>query len=232
MTVTPGALRWPRAVLFDLDGTLADSFDAIARALNRALRQEGFAARSLDWVRRHVGRGAVELVCDAVGRDAGLERAAAVGALYAHYYRQIFLEQTPPLPGAGAVLREVSFRTGGRVAVVSNKHAALCRSWLEHWGLRDLVPVVTGPDSSGARKPDPAAVAPAFAALGVRAEEALLVGDMVVDVATGRRAGTPVVAIRGATTAAAALREAGARAVLYELRDLPDWLAGNAPGWR
>jgi len=130
------------------------------------------------------------------------------------------------------VLSQVHDRTGGRIAVVSNKYAALCRRWLDYWRFGGLIAYVGGPEESGARKPDPRAVAPALAALGVHPEEALFVGDMEVDVATGRNLGMPVVAIRGDTVASAALRAAGALAVLFDLRDLPDWLAGNGRGWR
>ncbi len=226
------AARRPRAVLFDLDGTLADSFEAIARALNRALREEGLSEHSLDWVHRHVGRGAAALVRDAVGPQAGQDLALAVGRGYAAAYGRNFLAQTPPLPGAREVLAHVHERSGGKVAVVSNKAAGLCRRWLEHWELTDLVAHVSGPDVSGARKPDPRALAPALGALGVRPEESLLVGDMEVDVSTGRNAGVPVVAVRSAVTPSVRMRAAGALAVLHELRDLPDWLAGNGRGWR
>jgi len=223
--------RWPRAVLFDLDGTLADSFDAIARALNRALREQGLAEHSLDWVHRHVGRGAAALIRDAVGPEATHDLALAVGRDYAAAYGRSFLAQTPPLPGAREVLAHVHQRSGGKVTVVSNKAAGLCRRWLEHWELAGLVAHVSGPDASGARKPDPRALAPALGALGVQPGESLLVGDMEVDAAAGRNAGIPVVAIRSATTPAATMRAAGALAVLFELRDLPDWLAGNGRGW-
>jgi phosphoglycolate phosphatase len=232
VTRTDTEPRWPRAVLFDLDGTLADSFDAIARALNRALREQGLAEHSIDWVHRHVGRGAAALIADAVGPGAGQDLAVAVGRDYAAAYERSFLAQTPPLPGAREVLAHVDEVSGGRVAVVSNKAARLCRRWLEHWELSGLVAHVSGPDASGARKPDPRALAPALGALGVQPGDALLVGDMEVDAAAGRNAGIPVVAIRSAATSSARMRAAGALAVLFDLRDLPDWLAGNGRGWR
>ncbi|MBI4915522.1 MAG: HAD hydrolase-like protein [Acidobacteria bacterium] len=224
--------RWPRAVLFDLDGTLADSFDAIARALNRALREQGLAEHSLHWVHRHVGRGAAALIRDAVGPEAGPDLALAVGRDYSAAYERSFLAQTPPLPGARAVLARVHEVSDGRVAVVSNKAARLCRRWLDHWELAGLVAHVSGPDASGARKPDPRALGPALGALRVQPGESLLVGDMEVDAAAGRNAGIPVVAVRSAATSSARMRAAGALAVLFDLRDLPDWLAGNGRGWR
>jgi len=223
--------RWPAAVVFDLDGTLADSFAAIDEALERALAECGLPRRDLEWTRSHVGRGAVELVKAAVAPE-GEAAMRRVGERFAAHYEAIYREQTPPLPGAAAVLVHAAARTAGRVAVVSNKHARLCRGWLEHWGLLPHVAEVAGPDTTGARKPDPAALLPVLAALGVGAADALLVGDMDVDVEAGRNAGVAVVVVRGGATPAEALERAGALAVLNELGELPAWLAAHGRGWK
>ena len=222
---------WPAAVLFDLDGTLADSFAAIATALDRALAESGLPGRGTVWARAHVGRGAAALVADAVA-PAGVALARAVGAAYARHYEAIYRELTPPLPGARAALAHAHAGTGGRVGVVSNKLAGLCRGWLEHWGLLPLVAVVAGPDTSGARKPDPAALLPALAALAVPPGAALLVGDMAIDAATGRNAGVEVVLVAGGASPAGELAAAGALAVLDGVAALPAWLAAHGRGWR
>ncbi|MGE5235871.1 MAG: HAD family hydrolase [Acidobacteriota bacterium] len=222
---------WPKGVLFDLDGTLADSFPAIARALDRALRDTGLPARGLAWVHCHVGRGSAALVRDAVGAEADPDLAVAVERGYAARYREIYLTQTPPLPGSRDVLRFVSERTGRRVGVVSNKAGELCRAWLEHWGLVAFVGAVSGPDLSGWRKPDPRAVLPVLSALGLASEQALLVGDMAVDVETARAAGMSVVTVSGPAGSPASLLAAGAPVVLATLGDLPAWLAGAGRGW-
>lgn len=217
--------QWPKAVLFDLDGTLADSFGAIADALNTALTAHGAPVRPLEWVKQHVGRGAAELLRDAVGQEAGEERLKAVGHAFGQRYKEIYLKDTLPLPGAQTVLTHVHQATGGKVGVVSNKHAALCRDWLRYWDLLRYVAAVSGPDSAGARKPDPAALHPVLEALGVAAAEALLIGDMEVDVETGHAAGMPVVVIAGPSRSREQLAAAGAEAILADLRELPAWLA-------
>jgi len=225
------APRWPAAVLFDLDGTLADSFAAISRALNLALRECGLPGRTSGWTRRHVGHGAAELVRAAVA-PAEESSLRAVGSRFAVHYEAIYLDETRPVAGAAAVLEHVARGTGGRVGVVSNKYAALCRGWLEHWRLARFVATVAGPEESGARKPDPRAIEPALAALAVAPDEALLVGDMDVDVETGRNAGVPVVAVRGGASPSRVLERAAPLAVLDTLRELPGWLARNGKGWR
>lgn len=218
-------------MLFDLDGTLADSFEGIERALNAALRDSGLPTRSFAWVRAHVGRGVRELVRDAVGPDAQAERVHEVERRCLDIYARIYPEQTLPFPGAREVLERCAAGTGGRVAIVSNKLSALSRMWVAHWKLEALVAAVIGPDTHGVRKPDPGAVLPILKSFGVTPHEALLVGDMEVDAAAGRAVDMPVVGVRQQGTCPAALRRAGMLAVLFELRDLPAWLAGNGNGW-
>lgn len=221
--------RWPRAVLFDLDGTLADSFPAIHHALASALTAEGLPPRPLEWVRRKVGRGAAALVADAVGDGGDGACVERVRQRYLETYERIPLAATPPLPGAAEALACAWAGTNGRVGVLSNKLASWSARWLEHWGLGRFVAVVSGPDVTGALKPDPAAVTPVLARLGVDAHGALLVGDMAVDAAAGAGVGLRVVLV-GAGGEGAEVPSAVAR--LRDLSELPSWLVHNGRGWR
>jgi len=221
----------PSAFLFDLDGTLADSFGGISRALNRALEAVGLPGRDLAWVLHHVGRGTASLVRDALGDDAGEEKVKEVVTVFFDRYREAFVAESPPLPGARETLAFVARRTGRKVAVVSNKLAEFSRTWLEQWGLSPFVSRVVGPDTCGVRKPDPATVLPVLEGFGVRPEQALMVGDMEVDVITGRGVGLPVVGVCGPTTPRSVLRQAGAVAVLRGIEELPGWLQENCSGW-
>ncbi len=224
------ALR-PAALLFDLDGTLADSFAGIRHALNAALREAGLPEFDLAWVRTHVGRGAPALVRDAVGAGAEEALVRSVGERFGAHYRASFLDLTPALPGAGEVLAHVASRTGGKVAVISNKYEELSRAWLRHAGLAEHVAAVVGPDTYGVRKPDPGAVMPVLRGFGVSPADALVVGDMDVDAATARAIGAPMVGVQAEEAAARALLAAGAATVLPALGDLPAWLARNGSGW-
>ncbi len=228
--MSPLELR-PAAVLFDLDGTLADSFSAIHAALAGVLAEEGLPPRSLEWVRRHVGRGAVALVRDAVEEGAAEDRVATVAGAFDARYRALYLERTPPVAGARAVVEAVAARTAGRVAVVSNKFSSLSRGWLERWGFAPSIAAVVGPDTYGVTKPDPATVRPVLARFGVAAADALLVGDMTVDVALGRAVGAPVVAVCGGGSSRHVLEAAGPAAILGALAELPGWLAVHGRGW-
>ncbi len=221
---------WPAAVLFDLDGTLADSFVGIHGALAQALAEFGLPPRDLEWVRRHVGRGARPLVEDAVGRgdDALVVR---VGERFGALYRATYLDATPVRAGAKELLDLVHGNTSGRVAVVSNKAAGLCQRWLEHVGLAGWVRLVAGPDTFGASKPDPAAVLPVLQALGVPAAQALLVGDMPIDAVTAANVGMDAVLVSGGAADEEDLLGAKPLAVLPGLPELAGWLVEHGRGW-
>jgi len=222
----------PAALLFDLDGTLADSFEGIQYALNAALRDEGFPERDLEWVKTHVGRGAPALVLDAVGAGAGEVNARRVGVRFADRYHASYLERTPVLPGAREALELAWVRTCGKVAVISNKYERFSREWLRHVGLAEFVARVVGPDTFGVRKPDPGAVLPVLDGFGVAPADALFVGDMEVDVAAALGVGAPVVGVSPAEGDRERLLAAGATAVIAGLGELPAWLAENGRGWR
>ncbi len=215
----------PDLVLLDLDGTLVDSFPAITEALNGALAAVGLPARDLDWVRRHVGRGARALVADAAaGRPDAVDRLLAA---FRRHYGARFLERTPPLPGVPAALAELARRSP--LAVISNKADEWTRALLEHLGWDRLFVAVEAPAPAGARKPDPAMVRRALAAAGAAPGRSLLVGDMEVDVATAANAGVPMVAVASGARSAGELRRAGAPEVLPGVAALPARLDAGGP---
>ncbi len=214
--------RRPGVILLDMDGTLVDSFPGITEALNIALEDEGMSPVDLPWVREHVGRGARALVEDAARRGGAPERAGALLEAFRSAYGELFLHRSPPFPGVEATLRELG--QGHRLAVISNKPLDWTLRLVEHLGWGDLFAAVEGPESAGARKPDPAMVHAVLGPLGLSPWEALVVGDMEVDVETGLAAGTPVVGVSCGARPAEALLGAGAVAVLPDLTALPSWL--------
>ena len=223
-------MSWkPELILLDLDGTLVDSFPAIMRALNEALTARGLPVVSLDWVRGHVGRGARALVADAVPDP---EDDAAVGDLLGGFrgsYERVFLEATPPLPGVPETLETLA--SFSPLALVTNKPDEWAVELVAHLGWTPLFSSIQGPRAAGARKPDPAMVHNAVEVVGARPGNALLVGDMEVDISTARNAGVPMIAVASGARSAPELEAAGAPAVLPGVADLPEWLdAAAGPG--
>jgi phosphoglycolate phosphatase len=180
----PAALR---AVLFDFDGTLGDSYPAIAASVNHVRGLRGLAPLTIAEVRRHVGRGAEYLLQHTV---PGGDVAGAVVAYRAHH-PSVLRSGTRLMPGAAEILQALHGR-GLRLGVCSNKPVAFTRELLEYFAVAAFLDVVLGPEDVARPKPAPDMLLAALARLHLQAEQALYVGDMVVDVQTARAAGVRV----------------------------------------
>ncbi len=219
---------WPRAILLDLDGTLVDSFPALGMALDSALARLGRPPMPSGWVAEHVGHGLAALLASVLPVADGAERAR-LDAAFRQTYEAIFLAATPAMPGVGAALPRLARRAA--LAVVSNKPVAWSRCLVAHLGWSDPIRIVVGPETAGATKPAPATVDAALLALGATRGDALMVGDMPVDVATGRAAAVPVVGVHQDAATRRALVAAGALAALPGVSALPAWLSRAGRGW-
>ncbi|MCD4749849.1 MAG: HAD-IA family hydrolase [Thermoanaerobaculales bacterium] len=205
-----------RLIIFDLDGTLVDSFPGIRLGLNLALDEFGRPPVDLAWVRRHVGLGARRLIAAAAGDGVGTDDLMA---RFRHHYDEVLCENSPPFPGTEEVLRELA--RNHTLAVASNKPIHWVEKLVAHHGWMPLMAAVEGPERAGAHKPDPSMVAKILATTGYDTTEAILVGDMPVDAETGRRAGVSVIGISTGAATAETLREAGCLKVLENISELP-----------
>ena len=133
-------------LVFDLDGTLIDGYEAIADALAFAMGRLGRAPLPLPHVRRMVGHGLESLLEEAVGRD----RAAEGVRLFRERYPEVAVAKSHLLPGVVETLRELASR-GHRMALASNKPAAFSRMILEAKGVAEHFDAIGG--LTGRRRP-------------------------------------------------------------------------------
>ena len=173
-----------RAVLFDFDGTLADSFPAITASTNHVRRRYGLPDLPEAEVRRHVGLGLDHLMRELV---PGAPTADAVAAYRAHHPSVMFTG-TVLMPGVADTVPELR-RRGLKLGVCSNKRVEFTRRLVAALGLGASLEVVLGPDDVGVPKPDPAMLVEAARRLGGSSRDTIYVGDMAVDVEAGRAAG-------------------------------------------
>jgi phosphoglycolate phosphatase len=211
----PDAVIPWKAVLFDFDGTLADSYPAITASVNHVRAAHGLPPLPEAEVRPHVGRGLDVLLRDLV---PGADPARSV-ALYRAHHPSVMRAGTRLMPGAREALSALK-GAGCRLAVCSNKNVSFTRELLDYLGLAPAVDVVLGPEDVPRRKPAPDMLLAALARLGVAPTEALYVGDMPIDVATARAAGVPVWVVPTGSADRAALEAAAPDRVLDDLRDL------------
>lgn len=210
-----------KAVLFDLDGTLVDSAGDIAEALNRSLEQLGHARVAEATVRGWIGEGVRQLVATGL-RHAGDARApeAVMDAFMVHY-RDCLLRSPRLYPGVAAGLAALQAR-GLPMAICTNKPQALVAPLLEHLRIDGFFAAIVGGDSLPQRKPDPAPLLHLARVLGVEPRDCLMVGDSATDRDAAVAAGMPVALVRYGYPRDLVLDQAGAIALLDDLRQLQD----------
>ena len=210
------------AVLFDFDGTLADSFAAIASSVNHVRAQRGMPALGVDEVKRHVGHGAEYLLTHTVPGGVLADDLAR----YRAHHPGIMLPLTQLLPGAADLVTRLH-RRGKKLGVCSNKRVESTRRLVEALGFGPHIACVLGPEDVGGRpKPDPLMVLEGVRRLGVSPAAAVYVGDMDVDVQTGKAAGVPVWLVPGGAIGEEAALAAGPDRVLRGFSELLELLPG------
>jgi 2-phosphoglycolate phosphatase len=220
----PAFLSRVRAIVFDLDGTLIDSYEAITESLNHALRLAGKPPRSLEEVRGMVGLGLETLIERAMGGPDLVEE----GVLnFRRHYDHICVGKTILLPEVADTLAELD-RRGYRMAVATNKPSYFARRLLEGLHVRPYLVTVLGPDLVEHRKPHPEMVLEAMRRMGTTAAETLYVGDMEIDIETARAAGIPVVVLPTGSRSASALQAAAPDLLVRSFRDLLALLPAGA----
>jgi 2-phosphoglycolate phosphatase len=175
-------------VLFDFDGTLADSFAAITSSTNHVRTSYKLPPLPEAEVRKYVGYGLAHLMADLVP-GAPVDEAVA---RYRAHHATVMVAETRLMPGVAETIPELA-RRGLCLGVCSNKRVEFTRELVRSLGLHSFFMYVLGPDDVNQRaKPDPAMLLEGLARLKVSANEAVYVGDMIVDVQTAKAAGVPV----------------------------------------
>ncbi len=208
-----------QGVLFDLDGTLIDSYAAIADSLNYALEAAGRPALPADEVRRMVGRGLESLLSDALDGH-GVEQGVRH---FRERYARIYTRDTHLLPEVAETVRALA-RRGYRMGVASNKPARFGRPILEQLGLAPPLQEILGPDLVDHPKPHPAMVRRLLEVLQLEPAQVVYVGDMPVDVETCRNAEIPCWLVSTGSATLEELESAGGDRVLLHFSDLLDLL--------
>ena len=201
-------------ILFDLDGTLLDTLDDLADAVNHTMNQFGYPERSREEVRRFVGNGAAKLLQLAVPQGADWQQPLEV---FQSYYREHCRNKTAPYPGIPEALQELAERYP--LAIISNKPDGavkkLCAQYFP--GIYAL-----GEAPGCPRKPAPDMVLLGMEKIGV--ERCIYVGDSEVDVLTARNAGVPCLSVLWGFREEAEIRGAGGTRFCGDPRELTDTL--------
>ena len=207
-----------RGLVFDLDGTLVDSYGPIGDSVNAAREHFGLAQLSLGEVRRKVGHGLEALLEELLGPSRVREGVE----VFRRSYATLCIEGTTVLPGVREALEQLR-EQGLKMAVASNKPACFGEPILRGLGLLPFFCDVQGPDRSGSTKPEPAMIHACLRAMGVSKDEAAYVGDMALDVESAARAELAVILVDGGSSPTEILRRTG-EIHLPSLAALPELL--------
>ena len=186
-------MKQAKLVVFDLDGTLVDSSQDLATALNRTLVWAGAAPLEPAVVLSLVGEGARRLIEKAAAARSLTQSVDELLAVFLATYREVLLEQTRLYPGMDELL--TARLPPRRLAVLTNKPGDMSRAILSGLGVAHCFDWIWGAGDVPARKPDPVGLRRLLAAAAVAPHEAALIGDSAIDVRTARGAGVAAIGV-------------------------------------
>lgn len=186
-----------RTVLFDLDGTLADTAPDLAYALNLLRGQHGMAELPMEAIRPAASHGSIALLKVGFQKQPGDEGFDELRQAYLDLYEANLNTHTTLFPGMAAILDEIEDRKMNW-GVVTNKPAWLTEPLLEALAVKHRAACIISGDSLPDRKPHPAPLLHACNLAGSEAAECLYIGDAERDIIAGHRAGmTTLIAMFG-----------------------------------
>lgn len=216
-------MREIKLVIFDWDGTLADSAAMLTGSFQRAIAALGWAPRSDQSIRELIGLSLDEALRRLYPDDDVVQLRRLLDGHRARWRSRDAVE-APLFEGGLEALRRLQAE-GLRLAIATGKsRQGLDGSLAHHFAVRELIVNSRTADETAA-KPDPLMLRELLADEGLRAEQALMVGDTEYDLAMAAAVGMPAIGVSCGVHAPLRLQRAGAKAVLDGVSAVPDWLA-------
>ena len=177
------------SVLFDLDGTLADTAPDLGAAVNRLLGEEGLAPRSLNELRPYTSQGVRGMLRIAFAIAPGDAAYDALAARFLDHYAADICRHTRLFTGMADLLERLE-AAGIPWGIVTNKRERYTRPLVAALGLAGRAASVVSGDTTAAAKPSPLPILHACAEIGCAPEHSLYIGDDRRDIEAGKAAGT------------------------------------------
>jgi len=203
-------------IVFDLDGTLADSLPDIARAANYACRSLGLPEHSPEALKKMIGGGERTFVERFLGPGREGLRPEALRLYLEHYHRHCG-DLTRLYPGVAETLPRLA---GKKLAVLSNKRQSLTEEVLRAMGIFSYFAGIHGGGAVLALKPSPEPLIALIRKMGEEPGRTLMVGDKTADVLAGKGAGARTVGVTYGYGEPAALAAAGPDFLIHHFQDV------------
>lgn len=214
-------MKQKRLCIFDLDGTLVNSLDDLADAVNQGLRALGCPVHPADAYRQMVGNGAWILCQRALPPNASDDMTDKLYGLFSAYYDAHALDQTVPYTGIPTLL-EALRADGVLLAVATNKPQEFAQQIIHHFFGDQLFCQIHG----GCGKPNPDAICSILQAAQTAPEDAVLLGDSNVDILTAKNAGIDSIGCCWGFRTEQELRDTGAAYLIHTPMDALKILRG------
>jgi phosphoglycolate phosphatase len=211
------------ALIFDLDGTLADTAPDLLSATNAVLRARERPELDLTSLRHMVGFGARALIFQAMeasGAPVTEEEMPPLVEIFLSHYRAHIADDSFLFPGVTETLTALK-QDGARLAVLTNKPQELTDLLLPRLGIENLFAAVYGAGRKSYTKPDPRIFHDVVTDCG--GGPAVMIGDSITDLNTARAAGVPCVLVSYGFTPVPA-KDLGGDAVIDDFTQLPQAL--------
>lgn len=209
-----------QAVIFDLDGTLLNTLEDLADAVNFSLKKHKKPTRTIEEVRQFVGNGIAKLIERAVPENTKEWEKESILEDFRQYYGEHCQDKTTPYEGILEVLQSF-YEKNIKMAIVSNK-ADFAVQELVPFYFQDKIAVAKGEnEKAGVRKkPAPDMVNAALEELGCEKEQAVYIGDSDVDLETAKNANIPCIGVSWGFRGRDFLEKHGASVVIDEPKEL------------
>ncbi len=181
-----------KLLIFDLDGTLADTIIDIADAVNYAVEPFGSRRYSVEEIKAKVGSGITKLLRSLIPSETSIPEENIIKR-FLEYYSEHLLDNTKAYPYVKETLLKIEGRY--KKAVISNKREGFSREILEGIGILHFFDVVLGSDSVKEQKPSPIPLLEVMKRFGASRDETVMIGDSRYDIEAARAAGIKVIAV-------------------------------------
>lgn len=186
-----GQVRTVDLIIFDLDGTLVDSRQDIANAVNYTLKELGLQEKGESDISSYIGKGVEDLIRRSLGdkQDRLFGKALSV---FKDYYKKHSLDSTRLYPGTKDILEHFKNK---RKAIVTNRKYEFAIDTIKALGIYNYFEDISGGDELGCLKPSSCLLDRVIHKLSMNKEKTIIVGDMDIDILAGKKAGIITCAI-------------------------------------
>lgn len=203
--------------VFDLDGTLVNTYKAIEKSINYTLGKWGYPSINYRQVKKNIGMGDKNFISKFFPA-AQVEEALAV---YRSHHKYSILTDSKLMPHVRGLLYFLK-KMGKFTAIASNRPQEFTDRIVSKLKLGDYFDCVLCADTAGSLKPDPKIINILMERFGVKSRETVYVGDMVIDMETARRAGVSAIFIKGGSSSLEEVREYKNKVVISSLKEVSD----------